>query len=137
MLKMQFAGQVAGVATRILLDSGANMSFISKAFVADAHLGTKASHLADVMLPDGQKCPVHGTVKVHVKIQGYQGQVTLHVIDMNVPFECILGDDWLRSRNAVLNYQDGYVLAWNRKQCCKLSVMPLAHCRTADAHHDD
>ena len=57
---------------------------------------------------------------------------------MNVPFECsVLGDDWLRSRNAVLNCQDGYVLAWNRKQCCKLSVMPLAHCRTADAHHDD
>ena len=116
-LRMQFAGQVAGVKARVLVDTGASGCFLSKDYVKTNKLSVAAGKQANVVLPDGTTAFIHGYVTLSVRLKDFQEQVSMAVIDLKIPFDVVLGDAWLRSRYALIDYRSGCLTIFkqNRK----------------------
>ena len=92
----------------ILMDSGATDSFVNPRWLARAGyllsiLKQMKSSDAQVKLANGQVEPVLGIIKLPLKIGQYKGVVTLKVLDIG-DYDVILGDEWLTSNRAYIDY---------------------------------
>jgi hypothetical protein len=102
-LTMCFPAVVAGVDVKLLLDTGASATFVSSKLCKEARLPVKGNASRQrVVLPSGQDAPIHGQAKVTLHCKGTTCQVTCLVVDLS-EFDIILGDDWLKAKNAVLD----------------------------------
>ncbi len=63
---------------------------------------------------------------VSLKMQNFVAQVRLMVVDLTLPFDVILGDAWLRTHCAVLDYQAGSLTVWKQHRRFKLRTADLS-----------
>ena len=97
--------EIAGKQARVLLDTGASQSFISKSFC-------EAVDMKSVVAPTPQHVKTAGGAEilactlcqVSFQLQGMGVTVSALIVPLPEEFTVILGDDWLRSKEAVLNY---------------------------------
>jgi hypothetical protein len=102
-LTMCFTAVVAGVNVKLLLDTGASATFVSSKLCKEARLPVKGNASRQrVVLPSGEDAPIHGQAKVTFHCKGTTCLVTCLVVDL-ADFDIILGDDWLKAKNAVLD----------------------------------
>jgi hypothetical protein len=104
---MQLTGSIAGAPVRVLFDSGAEQyNYISAAFCQRAGIVLRNSKrplsvagIAGAAAQTAQQCTVT------LRMQGLASQLNFAVIDMPTAFDVILGDAWLRSMKAQLDYE--------------------------------
>lgn len=87
--------------TSALLDTGASHSFIDKKFCETSSILN--NQISVYLVNDKIKLNTLGTVKLLVKIQNLETPITFHVLD-SLTENVILGRDWLRSNNAILDF---------------------------------
>jgi hypothetical protein len=104
---MQLTGSIAGAPARVLFDSGAEQyNYISAAICQRAGITLRKSKqplsvagIAGAAAQTAQQCTAT------LRMQGLASQLKFAVIDMPVAFDVILGDAWLKSMKAQLNYE--------------------------------
>ena len=74
------------------------------------------------MLPDGTSALIYGHVTLCVKIQKFQEQISMAVIDLKIPFDVVLGDAWLRSRYALIDFRAGCLTVFKHTKKYKLQA---------------
>ena len=52
---------------------------------------------------NGSDVAIIGTWKVQLNVPGYNEQLTCYVADVNTVIDIILGEDWIRSHEGVLD----------------------------------
>ena len=102
-LTMLFEGLLERQAARVLLDSGATANFLSKTMLESTGLPLWKSD-AVVSLADGNDNPIFGETKVSVHIGALHLRVNCFVTDLAPDFDFTMGNGFLLSRQAVLNY---------------------------------
>jgi len=125
--RLQLTATVAGVRTLALLDTGAaDYNFLSASFCKQHGISTTAVHqpFTAVGVQNGSGVVTHAA-KLTLKLAKYTCQAVFHVIDMpaTASFDLILGDAWLSSVKAILDYSvDCCVL----HHCGRRHVIPFA-----------
>jgi hypothetical protein len=104
-----FRGKVAGCLARFMLDSGASHCFISAEEVARRGLRVVPAVQAQVVrTAGGHSAALLGQCTFKVNVQQFSGTVTTLVLQNMLPeTDVILGDEWLRKQQAVMNYNAG------------------------------
>jgi hypothetical protein len=121
-------GQVGGWTIDIILDSGSSTSIISKKFLE--HLNKTATRKSDRMITGihGNKRSSLGIIdNIAVHIGDVVVSTDMEIID-TVSYSMVLGTDWLRKANAVINYKDSQVtISDNHRRAqvsCRNSTAP-------------
>ena len=116
-LKMTFACQVAGMPASMLVDTGSTESILTSQFANMAGIKiTACKSENNICLPDGSKLPIKGEAKVTLACQRFKQQVKFKVADLALPFQAILGDDWLTAHQAILQYRPNQLQCWKRNR---------------------
>ena len=102
---MVFRGQIAGYPGRIAIDSQASHSFISHQRVRQMGLHTVPGAQVEVTLGTGSHARVYGSCSVKFRVGPLVDSTVCYVIDMAPEFDLILGDKYLRARDAILSYK--------------------------------
>jgi hypothetical protein len=97
-----FSGYLAGV-NRALFDGGATTTFVDSGLVKQYGLAMRADPQT-VRMANGSAVISPGTVKVHLHIQKYTSAVTLRVLPLVPGFGVVLGDDWARRHQLLVDY---------------------------------
>jgi len=104
---MTFETEIAGKKANVLLDTGASQSFISKEFCQKADLKSVAAPTPQqVRTAGGTDIMTQTLCQVSFQLQGMGITVPPLIVPLPDDFAVILGDDWLREKEAILNYQD-------------------------------
>ncbi len=107
---MIFNTEIAGKQARVLLDTGASQCFISKDFCESVKLQSVAAPTPQqVKTAGGAEILTQTLCQVSFQLQGMGVLVSPLVVPLPEDFTVILGDDWLKDREAVLNYAEGTV----------------------------
>jgi len=107
---MIFNTDIAGKQARVLLDTGASQCFISKDFCESAKMQSVAAPTPQqVNTAGGAEILTQTLCQVGFQLQGMGVLVSPLVVPLPEDFTVILGDDWLKDREAVLNYAEGTV----------------------------
>ena len=102
---MVFNTEIARKQARVLLDTGASQSFISKGFCEAANMKTVVAPTPQrVKTAGGAEILAHTQCQVSFQLQGMGITVSPLVVPLPEEFTVILGDDWLKSKEAVLDY---------------------------------
>jgi transposase InsO family protein len=102
-LTMVFRAVVAGQEVKLLLDTGASQTFVSKDLCTRAKIPVAAyTGRSQIVMPDGSKAPIAGKSVVTFHCQGCICNVTCLVAELP-GFDIILGDSWLSAKRAVLD----------------------------------
>ena len=134
-------GQIGGWTVDIILDSGSSTSIISKKFLD--HLKRKANRQSNRMITG-----IHGDRKSSL---GICDNIAVHIGDVVVSadmeiidtqaYNLVLGTDWLRKANAVINYKDSQVtISDGSRQAqvtCRNSTQPLLPANDEEEESDD
>jgi hypothetical protein len=106
---MQLLGAVAGTAARVLIDSGAESHhYISAQFCKAQGIAVKQRKEAlAVTGVAGAAAAAQGWCTVTLRMQGLVSQLNFVVIDMPAAFDVILGDLWLKSMKAHMDFEHG------------------------------
>ena len=104
---MSFISQVAGMPARTLVDTGSVETLMTESFAKNSNLCLR--EVADdsdntVVLPDGSSLPMKGIARVMLSHDKYREQIDFKIVDLQIPFDIIIGDDWLTGHKAVLQY---------------------------------
>jgi hypothetical protein len=106
-LTMQFDGQIAGMQAAVLADSGASDVYVGRAAVQRA--GLKEIPCAEpyqVTLGDDSVATCSTMTVLPLRIKGYRGKVRAYVLpQVTEGFDVVLGDTWLTTVGAVLDYR--------------------------------
>jgi predicted aspartyl protease len=112
-LEMLFNGKVAGTSAKvglseanILVDTGATGPFMSPKLAARLKLRVNRSPAA-VTLADGTTVYSAGTCHAKLSLGKFSCRVKFVVAPLADQFDVVLGDSWLKSRKASINYGDG------------------------------
>ena len=108
-LSMVFKGSIAGSPASFLLDTGATDNFVSHAFakLIGVHI-EPVEH--KVTLGTGEKVPLKGQCKIHIKLGSYQARVPCYVSELAADFQVILGDSWLKAHKAFFDFKASSVV---------------------------
>jgi len=107
---MVFNTEIAGKQARVLLDTGASQCFISKDFCESLKMQSVAAPTPQqVRTAGGAEILAQTLCQVSFQLQGMGVLVSPLVVPLPKDFTVILGDDWLKDREAVLNYAEGTV----------------------------
>lgn len=104
-LKMIFVSRVGGIPARTLADSGSASTILTKDFAEAASL--KIQNIGDdktVISPDGSDLSVIGTARLTLAHHKYREQINFSIVDLKIPFDLIIGDDWITKNGAILQY---------------------------------
>ena len=104
-----YAGHVAGIPVKVLLDSGAYSQCLLDERVAEEHGLTAKPGAYAVKLPNGKDAHVIGTCTATLKIGSFYETIRFHVMGLSDQFDVILGDHWLKAHKAIMN--------WNERSC--------------------
>jgi len=109
-------GNIAGRRGRVLLDTGAMENFVGEACLKARGIQyTPALNITDVQIADGKSIRVLGTCTLNVRVQGLVDQIRALVLpEMTDISDLILGETWMKSRKAVLDF--GTMTCTVRKQ---------------------
>ena len=106
-LQMQFEGMIASLPAVILADSGANHLIIDKPFVIQHKLRVCPCAYASAKLANGSSVNLSGQVTFKLKLANVPVMVTALVMASIVPgVHLILGDEWLTTHKAKLDYEN-------------------------------
>ena len=103
-LQMIFTGCLAafpGTQLRILVDTGANWSFVSQKLIDKHDLKLTDSPIW-MKLADGNKALSQGTCKLAFEYCDYKATVFMLALKMNSDFAVVLGCDWLQKNRAYI-----------------------------------
>ena len=96
----------------MLPDSAAAHAFIDRAFVLRHGLHEYAAS-GSVSVAGQKSVPVSSFVRERVKCQALSEVIKMYVVDMpSSNMHVVLGQSWLKSRNAVISYADRRVMFW-------------------------
>jgi len=99
---LMFTGCLAaflGTRLRILVDTGANRSFVSQQLIEKHDLKLTDSPVW-LKLADGNKALSRGNCKLAFECHDYKATVSMMALKMNSDFDVILGCDWLQKNRA-------------------------------------
>ncbi len=102
-LTMLFEGRLELQDALMLLDSGASANFVSKKALDIGKLTLKPTE-ATLELADGGSSPILGTTIVNLRIGAFSTRVSCFVTELSIDFDIVLGNPFLTSYKAVLNY---------------------------------
>ena len=108
-LEMQLQGRLAGKDLRILVDTGATHSFITKE-AAPKQDGKEASEIkgGTFEMASGATGSIQGTVKARLRVDRMHCHQELYIVEQILQgVDCILGNDWCKEHKAVLDYGTG------------------------------
>ena len=127
-LMSSFRAKVAGADAWLMLDSGATVSFASRALVERLGMRlTPTSTSLQVEVADGNSSEVLGEVHLPVRCQSYKGSVPVLVLGALVPgADLILGQDWLKKHRCTLSYERDKVTLWRDGKMHTLNMEPTA-----------
>ncbi|KAJ3111943.1 hypothetical protein HDU96_005118, partial [Phlyctochytrium bullatum] len=91
-------GIVGSQRAKILIDSGANPSFVSKKFAAKTNLALDKHHSFNVHTASDDRAPLEGLFcpKVLISIGDYKEEIDLIAAD--IAYDAILGIDWMKRK---------------------------------------
>ena len=105
---MSSSTEIAGRAAKVLSDSGASQCFISLDFCKQGNLQTLAAPTPqDVRTAKGTDILAHTLCQVTFQLQGIRVIVCALTVPLPAEYSVILGDDWLQSKGAIMNWEDG------------------------------
>ena len=105
---MSFKTEIAGKDAKVLLDSGASQCFISLDFCKQANLQTLAAPTPqEVRTAGGTDILAHTLCQVSSQLQGMKVTVCALIVPLPAEYSVILGDDWLQSKGAIMNWEEG------------------------------
>jgi len=104
-LTMSFKGTVGGQMCRILVDTGASDSFVTKR-VAD-YIGVKIGRvkIAPVEMGGGESTQVLGRIECRLIIQEHRSTTKFFVLSELAGYDAIVGQDWLKAHEVALCYK--------------------------------
>ena len=106
-LTLGLRGHVSKAPARCLIDTGASGThYISKQFCKQIGLTFTEQDQQTITMADGTSAQTLGTVTVPVQIQSYRAKLTCSVMDMTPEYDLILGDQWLITNQAVIDYAE-------------------------------
>ncbi len=100
---MLFEGRLELQDALMLLDSGASANFVSNKALDIGKLTLKPTE-ATLELADGSSSPILGTTIVNLRIGAFSTRVSCFVTELSIDFDIVLGNPFLTSYKAVLNY---------------------------------
>ena len=104
---MTFEAEIVGKKTNVLLDTGASQSFMSKEFCQKADLNSVAAPTPEqVRTAGGTDIMTQTLCQVSFQLQAMGITASPLIVPLPDDFAVILGDDWLREKEAILKYQD-------------------------------
>ena len=106
-LAMSVHGRIANVQANILLDSGASDCFVDEQFAKRVGIHARLTKNETLTLGDGHTSCVTGMVKLHLSLGAFHGSHKFFVTRLGNGVDVVLGDDWLRTRKAILDYGKG------------------------------
>ena len=109
-LAMLFEGDFSGqdgcrLEAPILLDSGASSNFVSPRLLRQLAI-TYTSTSAKLRLANNSESPMLGKVRLRFKLQHFTATVSCFVTDLCGDFDLILGNKFMVSHSATLNYSN-------------------------------
>lgn len=102
---LHYTGKVSGAAARIDIDSGATDEFMSERFARKNGLAVQPASRT-VALADGNTVKIVGLCRARVRIGTLTDVITFYVLHLNSVYDILLGEKWLKKRQAILNFQD-------------------------------
>jgi hypothetical protein len=138
---MTCKGQVGGWTIDIILDSGSSTSIMSKKFME--HIKKQPTRNSDRMITG-----IHGNKKsslgiidnIAVHIEDVVVSTDMEVIDTQ-SYTMVLGTDWLRKANAVIDYKNSQVVIsdGNRKAhvSCRTSTEPIQQIQIIEEEEEE
>jgi hypothetical protein len=126
-LTMTFDGKLAGVGAKIAADSQASHNFVSDIWVnrAGVHVLPQASQ---VTLASGETAQILGNCSLRMQIGPLHDVVECYVLKMASHHDLIIGEAYLKSRQATLNYAAATTSALSKLSvlcCCVVVVLSL------------
>ena len=105
---MSFKTEIAGKDAKVLLDSGASQCFINLELCKQANLQTiVAPTPQEVRTAGGTDILAHTLCQVSFQLQGLKTTVCALIVPLPPEYSVILGDDWLQSKGAIMNWEEG------------------------------
>ena len=98
-----FKSELAGKKSRTHVDTGATHSFVAAHFVERAGLAVTPA-ARTVALADGQTVQVKGICRSRLRIGNITDVHMFYVLDLDSAYDVLLGQDWLRKKEAVLDF---------------------------------
>ena len=110
--KTSFDMRIGGAMVRTLLDSGANVSVISKQLLSRLGMAWQKGASTDSVGGIGGHVKTYGTADVAVKLGKYHPVHTFQVVEEAISgYECIIGDDFLHTYGIFLEYHETVIKA--------------------------
>ncbi len=107
---LRYAGTVENVSATFLLDSGASNMFVSRSFLKQHGMLDKITPLSgnrrQVRLANKMTTQAFGWVRMKIDLDGYSDVVTAVVMELHPGTDYILGLNWLKQYNPVVNWKD-------------------------------
>ena len=122
------SGRLQGHPVDLLIDTGACISAINENLVKKIYGREYAAKMTDGLVPSvnaisGDRVPVLGQIDIPVEISGVVYQSQFHVMQ-NLPFEAILGSDFLVEKDAVIDLKNKCVSLVDKSSKLKKTSVP-------------
>jgi len=92
------------VPIKTLIDTGASHCFIDSNTTAQLKIPVSTTSLNTTALANGSHTKIRGIVTLNVCIQGVLTTTKAYVVDTLPAYPLILGDNWLKSHRAIIDY---------------------------------
>ena len=122
------SGRLQGHPVDLLIDTGACISAINENLVKKIYGREYAAKVTDGLVPSvnaisGDRVPVLGQIDIPVEISGVVYHSQFHVMQ-NLPFEAILGSDFLVEKDAVIDLKNKCVSLVDKSSKLKKTSVP-------------
>ena len=109
-----------GLTAHILFDSGASSNFVSPRLLQQLAVSYSPT-TATLRLADDSSSPILGKVRLRFKLQSFTSTVTCYVTTLCDEFDLILGNGFMVSHRAVLDYSNFTASLHNHGRLCTLT----------------
>ena len=104
-LTSRWHATLAGLASNILLDTGAQENFVSRKFLADNSISYHPlSTASSVKLGNGSVASISGKLTLSLSIRNYHTKISMYVTDLSENIHAVLGEHWFRLSSAHVEY---------------------------------
>ena len=107
---LSHAGRTPTVQVNVLLDSGATHCFIPASVTKHLGITILPSSFLSTGLGNGNDCQVLGECSISLEIQGVRDTIKCLVLaDFMTGIDLVLGNNWHKANNAIVNWKDEFV----------------------------
>ena len=107
MLTSRWQCKLAGLPCQTLIDTGAQANFVSKKYLLDNDFAFEeqaASSDSIIRLGNGSEAKTSGKLTLSISIRNYHTKVSMYVTELSPGIDVVLGEPWLRSASAHIQY---------------------------------